>query len=305
MTSASSMDLLLAEDFHHWHHNSSGTTALDYATELQTYAEELLNTITHGMGLTLSIPAVILMICLARRHGTIWHMYGCGLYGASLIVMYTCSTLYHYSGIGPMYLTSKTLRDLDHCAIYFLIAGTYTPLTLINLIYNNSYNPVHLKAGKQQMENAGRTVFLGWMVLGVVWTMCVVGVSTKLMFGSENIPGFISYGFYLLMGWMAIFVTGPFLRLLPKTGLRLLVAGGLSYTIGVVFLLSDALPFNHPVWHLFVAAGSMFHYFAVIACSIPIATEQAVWKKMESRRTHTRLLNQFTRFAYANLSSHL
>jgi len=282
---------------------NTSKTALDYESEIQTFSEEILNTITHGMGLTLSIPAVILMVCLARRHGTIWHMYGTGLYGLSLIMMYTCSTMYHYSGIADLYLTSKTLRDLDHCAIYFLIAGTYTPLTLINLIYNNSYNPVHLKEGKQGMEKAGRTVFLGWMVLVAVWTMCVVGVSTKLIFGSENIPGFISYGFYLLMGWMATFVTGPFLRLLPKTGLRLLVAGGLSYTIGVVFLLSDALPFNHPVWHLFVGAGSVFHYFSVIACSIPIAIEQAAWKRMESRRTRSRLLDQFTRFAYANLST--
>jgi len=278
-------------------------TASDYATEIQTYAEELLNTIIHGMGLALSIPAVILLVLLARRHGTIWHMYGCGLYGLSLIAMYTCSTMYHYSGIAELYLTTKTLRDLDHCAIYFLIAGTYTPLTLINLIYNNSYNPAHLKSGKDQMAKASRTVLLGWLVLGAVWTMCVVGVTTKLAFGSDNIPPVISYGFYLLMGWMATFVTGPFLRLLPKTGLRLLVAGGLSYTFGVIFLLSDTLPFNHPVWHLFVGAGSIFHYFSIIACSIPIA-EQAIWKKMENK-TRSRLLDQFTRFAYANLSSHV
>jgi len=284
------------------HGNITARTAQDYATELQTYAEELMNTITHAMGLTLSIPAVVLMVCLARRHGTIWHMLGCGLYGASLIMMYTCSTIYHYSGIGDTYLSTKTLRDLDHCAIYFLIAGTYTPLTLINLIYNNTYNPAHLKGGKQQMEKAERLVFLGWVVLGAVWTMCVVGVSTKLMFGSDNIPGLISYGFYLAMGWMAVLVVGPFLRHLPKTGLRLLVVGGLSYTVGVIFLLSDALPFNHPVWHLFVGAGTIFHYFSIIACSIPIA-EQGIWKKMETR-SNSRLLDHFTRFAFANLSSH-
>lgn len=272
-----------------------------YATEIQTFAEELLNTITHGMGMMLSIPAVILMVLLARRHGTIWHMYGCGLYGASLIMMYTCSTMYHCSGITDLYLTTKTLRDLDHCAIYFLIAGTYTPFIIVNLIYNNTYNPVHLKAGKSHMDQAGSHVFMGWMVLAVVWTMCVVGVFLKMAFGSENLHPIFVYGSPLLMGWMGLFVTGPLFKLLPKTGLRLLVAGGLSYTIGIMFMLCDALPFNHPVWHLFVGAGSVLHYFSIIACSIPI-TKQSVWKKME-HRTRSNILDQFTRFAYANLST--
>jgi len=278
-------------------------TANDYTTEVQTYTEELLNTIIHGVGLMMSIPAVILLVLLARRHGTVWHMIGCGLYGASLIAMYTCSTMYHCSGIADVYLTTQTLRDLDHCAIYFLIAGTYTPPTLINLIYNNTYNPVHLKAGKAHMEKASRTVFIGWTVLGVVWVMCVVGVATKLMFGTDNIPGAISYTFYMLMGYVATFAARDFLRLLPKTGIRLLVAGGLSYTFGVIFLLSDSLPFNHPVWHLFVGAGSILHYFSVIACAIPIA-DQAVLRKMESR-TRSQLLDRFTRFAYANLCKNI
>jgi len=277
--------------------------AQDYGTELQTYSEELLNTITHGMGLMLSIPAAILLVLLARRHGTVWHMYGCGLYGASLVVMYTCSTMYHYSGIGDLYLTPSKLRDLDHCAIYFLIAGTYTPLTLINLIYNHTYNPIHLKGGKQEMDRAKRSILLGWIVLAIEWSMCIVGVSTKLALGSEGIHPVITYGTYLLMGWMAAFVAGPFLRLLPKTGLRLLVAGGLSYTVGVIFLLSDTMPFNHPVWHLFVGAGSILHYFSIIACAIPIA-EQAVWKKMEHKK-NSQVLDQFTRFAYANLCNHV
>jgi len=274
-----------------------------YATEIQTYAEELMNTITHAMGMMLSIPAVILMVLLAKRHGTIWHIYGCGLYGASLIMMYTCSTMYHCSGIADLYVTTKTLRDLDHCAIYFLIAGTYTPLTLINLIYNNTHNTAHLKSGKSHMDQASRHVYLGWMVLVVVWTMCMVGVFMKMAFGSENLHPVFVYGSPLLMGWMGAFVTGPLFRLLPKTGLRLLVAGGLSYTIGIMFMLSDALPFNHPVWHLFVGAGSILHYFSIIACSIPIA-EQSTWKKMENR-TRSKILDQFTRFAYANLCSHV
>jgi len=278
-------------------------TANDYSTEVQTFAEEILNTITHGMGLVLSIPAAILLVLLARRHGTIWHMYGCGLYGASLIVMYTCSTLYHYSGVADhLYFSSKTLRDLDHCAIYFIIAGTYTPLTLINLIYDHSYNPIHLKGGKATMEKASRTVNLGWFVLAMVWTMCVVGVLTKLMLGSDGIHPIIGYGGYLVMGWMAVFVAGPLFSVLPKTGLRLLVIGGLSYTIGMIFLLSDTVPFNHPVWHLFVGTGSILHYFCIIACSIPITKQQAVLRKTE-HRAPSYLLDKFSRFAYATLMS--
>jgi hemolysin III len=276
-----------------------------YATEVQTYAEELLNTITHAMGLMLSIPAVILMVLLARRHGTIWHIYGTGIFGCSMVMMYMCSTVYHCSGIADLYITTRTLRDLDHCAIYFLIAGTYTPLTLINLIYNNTNNPAHLKSGKAQMEQAARQVFVGWLVLVIVWIMCIVGVSTKMAFGSENLHPVFTYGSPLMMGWMGIFVTGPLLRTLPKTGLRLLVIGGMSYTIGIVFMLCDALPFNHPVWHIFVGAGSIFHYFSIIACSIPIA-EHSIWKKMENRtRSKDSVVDQFTRFAYANLSSHI
>lgn len=250
----------------------------------------------------LSIPAAVMLVLLARRHGTIWHMYACGLYGASLVAMYTCSTLYHYSGIGYIYmLNTETLRNLDHCAVFFLIAGTYTPMTLINLVYNHTYNPIHLKAGKAEMDNAWRRVYLGWMVLIVEWTMCIVGVSSKLIFGTDGINPAISYSFYMIMGWMAALVTGPFLKLLPKAGLRLLVAGGLSYTIGVFFLLSDAIPFNHPVWHLLVGAGSIFHYFSVIACTIPIA-EHAMRKKMDHKK-NSQLLDRFTRFSYASFGS--
>jgi len=277
--------------------------ALDYTTDIQTYTEELLNTIIHATGLMASIPAAVLLVLLARRHGGLWHMYGCGLYAASLVMMYTCSTLYHWSGLADVYITKQTLRNLDHCAIYFLIAGTYTPLTLINGIYNNMYNTVHIK-DKVLLQKAHHAVVMGWIVLGIVWLMCVIGVSTKLMWGTDGLPPVISYSFYMIMGYVAAFGGTSFLRLLPKTGLRLLVAGGLSYTVGICFLLSDSIPFNHPVWHLFVGAGSLLHYLAVIACAIPIA-EHAVVKRMENKNTRSVVLDRFTRFAYANLCKHI
>jgi len=266
-------------------------SAQNYSTDAQTFAEELLNTIIHGMGMMMSIPAAVLLVQLARRHGNLWHTYACGLYAASLVVMYTCSTVYHCSGItGDIYLTKNKLRDLDHCAIYFLIAGTYTPLTLINLIYNNT----QLRA---KSSNSNRTVVLGWVLLTVVWLMCVVGVWTKLRFGSDGIHPVISYSFYIIMGWSAALAGSSFLELLPKTGLRLLIAGGLSYSVGVLFLLFDSLPFNHPVWHLFVGAGSIFHYFCVIACAIQIP-DHAVKRKFGKTRSY--VLDSFSRFAYAN-----
>jgi len=280
---------------------SSHHHALDYTTDVQTYAEELLNTIIHAMGLVASIPAAVLLVLLARRHGGLWHMYGCGLYALSLVVMYTCSTMYHWSGLADVYISKNKLRDLDHCAIYFLIAGTYTPLTLINGIYNNMYNSTH--SNKITHPEKDRLIYEGWFVLGVVWLMCIIGVSTKLALGTDGINPIISYSFYMIMGYVAAFGGTKFLKLLPKTGLRLLVAGGLSYTIGILFLLSDALPFNHPVWHLFVGAGSILHYFSVIACAIPIA-EHTVLKRVESK-TRSKILDQFTRFAYANLSKHI
>lgn len=268
-------------------------SALDYTTEAQTYAEELLNTIIHGTGLMVSIPAAILLVCLARRHGNLWHVIGCGLYGASLVMMYTFSTLYHWSGIADLFIPSEKLRDLDHCAVFFLIAGTYTPLTLINVIYNNTYTPARAKT-----KEATRAVLLGWVVLGIVWSMCIIGVTVKLMFGSDGVRPAIGYSFYMIMGYAACLGGSSFLRLLPKNGLKLLVIGGMSYSIGIVFLLVDTIPFNHPVWHLFVGAGSILHYFSVIACAIEIPAHAVKKKFGKSKRS--KVLDSFTRFAYAN-----
>jgi len=269
-----------------------------YESHVQTYAEEIINTITHLVLLLLSIPATILLVSMARVHGNKWHVTGCALYGFSLILVYTCSTLYHASGICELTKPLQGfLRNLDHCAIYFLIAGTYTPLTLINLVHDNLRHPPVVNKAKvhQQDKNAAR---LGMLVLAIVWSICVIGVSSKLMLGVDGGNQIISYGSYLVMGWLVVLVARPYLKVLPRIGLRLLVAGGVSYTTGVIFLLSDSLPFNHPVWHLFVSAGSILHYFCVIACSIPI--ESSPWTAME-KRTKSRIIEGATRFASYNL----
>jgi len=276
----------------------------EYGGAMQTYAEEVLNTITHGTGLAFSIPGVIILVLLAKRHGSPYHAVACLLYGLTVILMYTCSTFYHYSGITNFDLeTVKLLRTFDHCAIYFLIAGTYTPVTLVNLIYNNLYNTSHFKAGKHHhLEPDKRVAVLGTVVLIIVWSMCAAGVTVKLNAsgGVENVPAFFKWGFYVAMGWMVVLCGKPFVKRLPKTGLKLLLAGGLAYTTGITFLVSDTVPFNHPVWHLFVTAGTLLHYFAIISCVIPIG-EYTSWKVMEDRYK-SKILNAFSRFAAANLT---
>jgi len=276
--------------------------ATAYSTDVQTYAEEIINTITHFMGLTISIPATILLVCMAKMHGTTWHVIACTLYGLTLILMYSCSVMYHASGLHEFTKDLQSfLRDLDHCAIYFLIAGTYTPLTLINVIYNNLYVQQHASDPakvKLPLKQDPKDAKIGFIVLIIVWLICIVGVSSKLMNGSDGVNPIISYGSYLVMGWLVVFVARPMLGSLPRIGLRLLLAGGLSYTIGVIFLLSDTLPFNHPVWHLFVSAGTILHYFSVLACSIPLSSSP--WIAME-KRTRSVILEWSTRFATTNL----
>eukprot|EP01110_Echinostelium_bisporum_P012567 TRINITY_DN728_c0_g1_i1.p1 TRINITY_DN728_c0_g1~~TRINITY_DN728_c0_g1_i1.p1 ORF type:complete len:298 (+),score=38.72 TRINITY_DN728_c0_g1_i1:276-1169(+) len=254
-----------------------------YESEDQTYAEEILNTITHGFGLTLIIPAVTLLILLARARGNLWHVIGVTCYGASLTVLYACSTLYHWSGITDMSEPAKEfLRDLDHCAIYFLICGTYTPLILINLIYKTKYCPANSQT-KHIILKEAKTATLGWTILISVWVLSLCGITSKLIYGSRGLNLFMGYGFYLLVGWIAIFAMGPLYRLMPKTSFRLLIIGGMSYTLGMIFLLSDALPFNHPVWHMFVFTGSLLHFFSITAASVPLGKDS--WKTMEKKHS--------------------
>jgi hemolysin III len=209
--------------------------------EHQSFIEELANSITHGIGLALSIIGFVVMEVFCILQGTMLHIIGCTTFGVTLILLYTASTLYHSFRRPHL---KRLLKILDHAAIYLLIAGTYTPFTLVNL-----------------------RGFWGWTLLATIWTLALLGVLFKLY----NIDRFkiISPVLYILMGWSVIIVFKPLVEAIPTAGLVWLLAGGLFYTFGVAFFACKRIPYNHAIWHLFVMAGSICHYFAVFFYVLP------------------------------------
>ncbi|PKN20722.1 MAG: hemolysin D [Deltaproteobacteria bacterium HGW-Deltaproteobacteria-6] len=206
------------------------------------YLEELLNSITHGAGALLSVAALILLIVYSSIHGTASHVVSFTIFGVTLILLYSASTLYH-SIRKPQ--AKNILKIIDHSCIYLLIAGTYTPFLMVTL----------------------RGV-LGWSMFAAIWLMAVAGVLFKIFFVHRF--KIISTAAYLLMGWIIIFVIKPLIDSLPPGGIILLLAGGLSYSLGVIFYAWEKLPFNHAIWHLFVLAGSICHFFSIIFYVLPL-----------------------------------
>ncbi len=205
------------------------------------HLEEILNSVTHGVGLALSAAGLVVLVVLASLRGNAWHIVACAIYGTSLILLYTASTLYH-AFRGPK--VRKVFQKLDHASIYVLIAGTYTPLVLVNL-----------RGG------------WGWTLFGLVWGLAVAGIVFKAL--SAGRFEILSTLLYLGMGWLAIIAVNPILKALPDLGLLFLLLGGLAYSLGCVFYLRDAKPFRHLAWHFFVLAGSVFHYFAILVSVVP------------------------------------
>jgi hemolysin III len=205
--------------------------------------EELANTITHGIGLVFSIIGFVVLLVLALMRGGPWQTAGCAIYGLTLVSLYAASTLYH--GI-PSPRLKRALLIFDHCAIYLLIAGTYTPFLLVNL-----RGP------------------WGWSLFGVMWGLALAGILFKLWFVG-HFP-ILSTSLYVAMGWLGVVAVKPILAHVPATGLLWLVIGGLMYSIGVVFYALKKLPYNHVVWHVFVMAGSTCHYFAIVYAVFPHA----------------------------------
>lgn len=207
---------------------------------VQTYVysrrEEVANAVTHGIGAALSVAALSLLVVFASLRGTAWHVTSFAVYGATMLMLYTASTLVHSLREGKL---KDLFETFDHSCIYLFIAGTYTPIMLTVL-----RSP------------------LGWTIFGIVWGIAAAGIVFKAFFTKRFL--FMSTLFYVLMGWMVVFVWGPLQAAMPAGGLHLLVAGGILYTLGSVFYVWRAFRYHHAVWHLFVVAGSVLHFFAIL-----------------------------------------
>lgn len=203
--------------------------------------EEGLNIASHAIGLILSVAALVLLVTHASLHGNAWHIVSFSIFGASLIVLYAASTIYH-SARKPQ-LRSR-MRVMDHAAIYVLIAGTYTPFTLVTL--------------------NGAT---GWTIFGVSWGLALSGIILKLFFtGKYQI---LSTLMYVFMGWMIIFFIKPLINNLSSEGLTWLVAGGVAYTAGAILYAIKSIKFNHAIFHVFVLIGSFCHFIAIYFYVLP------------------------------------
>lgn len=202
----------------------------------QSSEEEIANTLSHGFGLIASIAATPFLIQQAVRQGSAAFIVGASVFAATMVLLYLASTLYHALPIGR---SKEVFRTIEHSAIFLLIAGTYTPFTLGVL----------------------RGAW-GWTLLGLVWGLAVAGVALKAL--NRMSHPLLSTGLYLLMGWLIVIAAQPLSARVPTSGLLWLVAGGLAYTLGVIFFALDArLRYGHFIWHLFVMAGTACHYFAV------------------------------------------
>ncbi|MCW5520740.1 hemolysin III family protein [Aureitalea sp. L0-47] len=201
---------------------------------MYTKKEELWNTISHGLGILLGIAGLVLLLVFDSKK-TPYSTFSILIYASSVIVLYSASTLYH----AISHIKWKpVLRKLDHISIYFLIAGTYTPVALISLEHDS-----------------------GWILFWTVWITAAIGTFLKLFFtGKFEV---ISLLLYLLMGWLIVFDLSSVMEAQSTLGLTLLALGGAFYTVGILFYVVKKIPFNHAIWHMFVLAGSVFHFFFI------------------------------------------
>jgi len=210
---------------------------------LYTVGEEIAHVITHGLGLLLSLAGMAVLMVAAWLRGDAWHLVGCAVFGTTLVLLYAASTLYH--GV-PSPPAKRVLRKLDHAAVYLLIAGTYTPFTLVTL--RGSW---------------------GWTLLALVWGLAILGIVLQVALPRRARRPAVPL--YLAMGWLIVIALEPLVRSVHSAGLVLLILGGLAYTLGVVFYAWQRLPYNHAVWHVFVLAGSICHFSCVLGYVIPPA----------------------------------
>ncbi len=205
---------------------------------------EIANAVTHGIGGALSVAGLTLLVTMAALFGDVWRIVSCAIYGSTLVILYIASTLYHAIHNEK---AKFVFKNIDHASIFLLIAGTYTPFTLVSL---------------REKSQSGWTLFI------IIWVLALIGVIQKALFprNMKNLGVIV----YILMGWLCLFAIGDIRNAIGTHGLLWLFAGGLSYTLGVIFYAWDKLPFNHAIWHLFVLAGSLFHFFAIWFYVVPM-----------------------------------
>lgn len=213
-------------------------------TETHTFTkgEEIANSITHGIGILTSIAALVLLIVFSAINGTALHMLTFIVYGVTMLLLYTASTLLHALPKGK---AKNVFEILDHSSIYFFIAGSYTPITLII------------------MDGV-----LGWTLFGIVWALAIGGTVFKVFFVKRYV--FASTLLYVLMGWLAVFGWGEITAKISTTGIAFLVLGGVVYSVGAIFYVWRAFPYHHAVWHLFVLGGTVLHFFFVLLYVLPV-----------------------------------
>jgi hemolysin III len=210
---------------------------------LYSVAEEIAHSVTHGLGIVLSIAGLAALVSFAMPSG-VRAVVASSIFGATLILLYVASTLYHSI---PIPRAKPVLRVLDHSAIYLLIAGTYTPFTLVSL----------------------RGAW-GWGLFAGIWTLALAGIMLEVT-PLRRVPALrrLAIGLYLAMGWLILIALKPLSQVVPAAGIVLLFLGGVSYSAGVVFYVWRRLPYHHAVWHLFVLLGSVLHFFSVLLYALP------------------------------------
>jgi hemolysin III len=208
-----------------------------------SFAEEVAHAATHGLGLILSIAALAVLVVFSGLRGDAWHVVSVSVYGATLVLLYGASTVYHASW-SPR--TKGVFRTIDHAAIYLLIAGTYTPFVLVNM-----------RGG------------WGWSLFGVVWGLALVGVTLEAL--ALPWTRYVSIVLYVGLGWIIAIAIKPLVSSVPRGGIVLMLLGGLAYTGGLFFYGWKRLPYHHAIWHVAVLLGSTFHFFAVLFYVIPPA----------------------------------
>jgi len=212
------------------------------ATHTFSRQEEVANSITHGIGVLLSISALVILIVYSSLYGTPWHVVSFTIFGITMFILYLSSTLLHSLPEGK---AKDVFEIFDHSSIYFFIAGTYTPFLVIVI-----------KGG------------LGWSLFGIVWFLAIAGTVFKCFFVKKYL--FTSTILYVVMGWLIVFAWKPLTDTLSHEGMNYLVIGGALYTLGAIFYVWRAFKYHHAVWHLFVLAGSISHFFCVLYYVLPI-----------------------------------